>query len=140
MRTLLIVFAGVALTLMVSAQKPDGPQIRFAPTEINLGKVAVDKVTNDLGKIEIVVHNDGNRPLIISNTTACCGTRVNEWPREPIAPGGNAKIKAEFRVEARPYRISRSLTVQSNATNGESQRIAILGEVVVAPSPNEIAL
>jgi hypothetical protein len=39
-----------------------------------------------------------------------------------------------------PHRISRTVTVQSNAGNGNVLKIALLGEVVIPKAQNEIRL
>jgi archaellum component FlaF (FlaF/FlaG flagellin family) len=135
----LLFFTG-ASAQTVEEMKKNGAYLRFEPTEINLGTIASDKVTEESGKVEVTIHNDGSQPLLISQVTACCGTRVTEWPRQPLAPGQKATIKASFRMGTHPHRISRTITVISNAANGDSQRVAILGEVVIPSQPNEIKL
>jgi hypothetical protein len=147
MRSLGFIFVLMGLTLGLFAQqsneealKKTGAFLRFDPTEVNLGKIATDKVTDDLGNITISIHNDGVQPLILNQVVACCGTRVVEWTREPIAPGQKGTVKISFRVAPQPHRISRTVTVNSNAVNGNSQRIAILGDIVIPTSSNEIKL
>jgi hypothetical protein len=120
--------------------KKKGSFIRFEPAEVDLGKIPMNSVTDETGTIEIVIHNDGTKPLILQQVTACCGTTVKEWPKQPILPEHSGTIKVYFRVESRPQRISRTVTVNSNAANGNSQKIAILGEVVVPNAKNEIQL
>ena len=120
--------------------KKTGAFIRFSPSEVSMGSISVNDVTDDTGKIEIEVYNDGSMPLILNQVTACCGTRVTDWPRQPIVPGQKATIKLHFRVNPSPNRISRTVTVQSNAANGSVQKIAILGEVVLPKAGNEISL
>lgn len=120
--------------------KKKGSFIRFEPAEVDLGKIPMNSVTDETGTIEIVIHNDGTKPLILQQVTACCGTTVKEWPKQPILPEHSGTIKVYFRVESRPQRISRTVTVNSNAANGNSQKIAILGEVIVPNAKNEIQL
>lgn len=120
--------------------KKNNPFIRIEPVEVNLGAIEVDKVNDNTGNIEIIVHNDGAKPLIITQVTACCGTNVKEWPRQPIAPGQKGSVKVYFRVEPRPSRITRTVTINSNAANGAVQKVAILGEVVLEKKGNEIQL
>ena len=120
--------------------KKTGAFIRFSPSEVSLGSISVNDVTDETGKIDIEVYNDGSMPLILNQVTACCGTRVTDWPRQPIGPGQKATIKVYFRVNPSPNRISRTVTVQSNAANGAVHKIAILGEVVLPKAGNEISL
>lgn len=133
-------FVSIAQPQTDNDLKSKGPYLRFEPSEVDMGKISVNSVSDETGNIEITIHNDGTKPLILQQVTACCGTIVREWPRNPILPGGNAKIKAYFRVEQRPYRISRTVTVNSNAVNGTSQKVAILGEIVLPAAKNEIQL
>lgn len=120
--------------------KAKGSFIRFEPSEINLGKIPSTKVTEESGNIELTVHNDGKLPLILNQVTACCGTRVNEWPRQPIPPGGKGTIKASFRMATHAHRISRTITVVSNAANGGEFKIPITGEVIIPSEVKEIQL
>ena len=120
--------------------KKTGPYLRFEPSEINLGQIPSSDVNQNTGNVEIKVFNDGVQPLIINQVTACCGTRVNEWTTQPIAPGQHGTVKIFFRLSTNPHRISRTVTVHSNAANGGMQRVAILGEVVIPTQSNEIKL
>jgi hypothetical protein len=120
--------------------KTKGPFLRFEPSEVDMGKIPMNSVTDESGNIEITFYNDGSKPLILQQVNACCGTTVKEWPKQPILPGKSGKIKASFRVEPRPSRISRTVTVTSNALNGNSLKISILGEVIVPTDSNEIKL
>lgn len=120
--------------------KTKGPFLRFEPSEVDMGKIPMNSVTDESGNVEISIYNDGSKPLILQQVTACCGTTVKEWPKQPIIPGKSGKIKVSFRVEPRPSRISRTVTVNSNALNGNSLKISILGEVIVPAASNEIQL
>jgi hypothetical protein len=147
MKKIFFLILSFCLTLSGLAQqngneelKKNNPFIRIEPKEVNLGSIPVDKVTDELGNVEITVHNDGSKPLILNQVTACCGTRVNEWPNQPIVPGGKGTIKVYFRVGTHAHRISRTVTINSNAANGNTVKVPILGEVVLPPDPKEIKL
>ena len=120
--------------------KASNPYIRIEPAEVNLGKIPVNKVTEDLGNVEVSIHNDGDKPLILNQVTACCGTRVVEWTREPIPPKGKGKVKVNFREGTHPHRISRTITITSNAANGNIPKVGISGEIVVPSEVKEIKL
>jgi hypothetical protein len=147
MKRLFLLSIACIIAITAFSQQPDNDELkksnaflRFDPTEVNLGAIEVTKIDENTGNLEFFVYNDGAKPLIISQVTACCGTTVREWPRQPIAPGQKGSIKVFFRVERRPSRISRTVTVNSNAANGAVQKIAILGEVVLEKQSNEIEL
>ena len=64
----------------------------------------IDSTHQDLGTInpgqvvEIVwrLKNSGTKPLVIADVAPGCGCTVADKPEEPIAPGGEGKIKAKF--------------------------------------------
>jgi hypothetical protein len=138
--TLLVFFSALAQKPSDEELKKIGAFLRFEPSEVNMGKISPDEVTPETGKVEIEVYNDGVQPLILNQVSACCGTRVDEWSNKPIAPGQKSTIKISFRVQPNPHRISRTVTVNSNAMNGGALKVAILGEVAVPTKDNEIRL
>lgn len=122
-----------------NSAKKDGPIISVLDT-VNLGEIFVSDLSDEHGKIQVKVSNIGNKPLILKNVAGCCGTNIKSWPKTPILPGKNALIYVEFRTEPRPQRISRTITVESNATNGKIVKVAITGVVIEKKSRNEISL
>lgn len=148
MKTLYFFIIATVLSYSAFAQvsdpedlKKEHPFLRFEPEEVQLGTFTIEEIPDDLGEIDIEVHNDGAKPLILNRVSACCGTRVKERPSEPIAPGEKGTIKISFRVAPRAQRISRTVTVYSNAANGNMLRVRIKGEIVMADtSEGEIDL
>lgn len=147
MKRVLLTFLSIVLSIGLFAQEPNdedikktSPFIRFSPSEVSLGSISVDSVTDETGNISIEAHNDGSLPLILNQVVGCCGTRITDWTREPIMPGQKGTIKIFFRISPTPQRISRTLTIQSNAGNGKIKKMAILGEVVLPKVGNEIKL
>jgi len=47
-------------------------------------------------KISYRFRNSGEKPLIIQRVQPGCGCTVADYPKEPIAPGKEGEIKAEF--------------------------------------------
>lgn len=119
--------------------KNDGPFISV-PDSISLGEIFVNELSDEHGKVKIKVTNAGNKPLILKNVTGCCGTNVKSWPKTPILPGKDALIYVEFRTEPRPQRISRTVTIESNAVNNKVVKVAITGVVIEKRASNEISL
>jgi hypothetical protein len=74
--------------------------------------------------------NTGDEPLLITGVRACCGTRVEEWSREPILPGGNGTATVNFRLAGTPQSISRTVTITYNNTVQPSIVYRIVGRVV----------
>lgn len=88
--------------------------VQWLDSSQNFGKVV------DGEKVVITFHfkNTGTKPLIISNVQASCGCTVPVKPEEPIAPGAEGKITAEFNSEGRVGKAIKNLTVQANTKEG----------------------
>jgi len=105
-----------------------GPQFTFDKPNHDYGTAFVDEMPET--KLDIRFSNTGNEPLILSGVRACCGTRVTEWPREPIMPGEEGVIKIEFRLAPRAQRISRTVTASYNNSQQPTVVYRILGQIV----------
>ena len=107
------------------AAAPEVTTVQWLDSAQNFGKVT------DGEKVVITFHfkNTGTKPLVISNVQASCGCTVPSKPEEPIAPGAEGKITAEFNSEGRVGKASKNITVTANTKEG----IAVLmfeGEVL----------
>ncbi|MBV2196486.1 MAG: DUF1573 domain-containing protein [Flavobacterium sp.] len=122
----LLVYLTVLVGMASFAQT--GPKIEFKEETINYGEVEKGK---DDGIRVFEFTNTGDAPLIIKNAKSSCGCTVPEWPKEPIAPGGNGKIKVQYNMNPGP--ISKTITIESNATNKPNGMIPlrIKGTVIV---------
>lgn len=96
----------------------------------------VKNATFDLGKIEkgttekeILVQNVGKKPLIISNVSGSCGCTIAEFPKNPIFPNKEGKIKVKF-TSTQLGNFSKSLTISSNDETKKEQIILVKGEVI----------
>jgi hypothetical protein len=110
------------------SQDQAGAQIAFEPELHDYGQISIDSIPD--GKVSFTVRNPGNQPLVLSNVRACCGTRVNDYTKKPIAPGETGFIEVQFRIAPQPHHIRRTITIQSNATNRQTAILRIIGEVV----------
>ncbi len=96
-----------------------------------------DKLTHDFGPIfsgEKVAYNfrftnTGDAPLIIINARSGCGCTVGDYPKEPIPPGGEAKITVQFNSAGRRGFQSESVRVITNAAPQE-YLLRITAEVI----------
>lgn len=77
--------------------------------------------------------NTGKEPLVLSSVTASCGCTTPEWPKEPVAPGATATIKATYNA-ANPGVFTKTITVVSNAV-APTTVLTIKGEVKPAAAP-----
>ncbi len=128
MKNVVIVFLFMILGAgIASSQEKKGPQLSWEKEKYDYGTVYLDELPET--KLDIKFTNDGTEPLILSQVRACCGTRVHNWPRQPILPGDKGTITIEFRLRPGPQRISRTLTVTSN-TDPNTSIFRVVGEVV----------
>jgi Protein of unknown function (DUF1573) len=81
----------------------------------------VGKIKNG-EKVEISFRfkNTGDKQLVITSVIVSCGCTVAEKPEQPIAPGEEGVIKAEFNSAGRLGTNHKTITVQSNTPGGIS--------------------
>ena len=122
----LLVFITVLIGLTSLAQK--GPKIEFKEETINYGEVEKGK---DDGIRVFEFTNTGDEPLLIKNAKSSCGCTVPEWSKDPRAPGAKGQIKVQYNMNPGP--ISKTITIESNATNKPDGMVPlrIKGTVIV---------
>lgn len=109
--------------------KVNGAGMVFVNETIDYGTVA----HNADGKREFVFTNNGNKPLIITNTQGSCGCTVPTSPKEPIAPGAKGIIGVKYATD-RVGAFTKTVTVTSNA-EGQPTKILTIKGVVLADGP-----
>lgn len=99
--------------------------VQWLDSSQNFGKVT------DGEKVMITFHfkNTGTKPLVIANVQASCGCTVPSKPDEPIAPGQEGKITAEFNSAGRVGKASKYLNVTCN-TKENVTNLLFEGEVL----------
>lgn len=105
--------------------KVDGAGMIFVSETIDYGTVA----HNADGKREFVFTNNGNKPLIITNTQGSCGCTVPTSPKEPIAPGAKGIIGVKYATD-RVGAFTKTVTVTSNAAGNATMVLTIKGTVL----------
>lgn len=75
-----------------------------------LAKVKEGQVVNVSWRFK----NSGETPLIISDVTAACGCTASKPPKEPIAPGKEGIIEAQFDSKGQGEKPSKTVTVHAN--------------------------
>ncbi|MGL4582554.1 MAG: DUF1573 domain-containing protein [Flavobacterium sp.] len=127
MKNILALLVLVLTSAVTFAQK--GPKIEFKAENntIDYGTVVRGK-DNGLRTFEFT--NVGDEPLIITAVRSTCGCTVPSKPEEPILPGQKSKIDVQYNMA--PGKISRTITVESNAVNYTNGVVAlrIKGDVV----------
>ena len=106
--------------------KVNGAGIVFASETIDYGTIA----HNADGQREFVFTNNGNKPLIITNTQGSCGCTVPTSPKAPIAPGSKGIIGVKYATD-RVGAFTKTVTVTSNA-EGQATKILTIKGVVLA--------
>jgi outer membrane lipoprotein-sorting protein len=114
-----------AKTAKISTPKVDGAGMVFVTETIDYGTVA----HNADGKREFVFTNNGNKPLIITNTQGSCGCTVPTTPKEPIAPGAKGIIGVKYATD-RVGPFTKTVTVTSNAAGQATKTLTIKGTVL----------
>lgn len=77
---------------------------------------------------EFVITNSGNKPLEIEKVVTRCGCSVAEYPKEPILPGKEAKIKVTFNSTGMEGKQVKSATIVANSFP-RSKRLVLTAEV-----------
>ena len=100
------------------------------------GEIKFEKENHNFGvinegvqaKYDFVFVNTGNQPVIIQSVNASCGCTTPFYTKEPILPNKKGIISASFDSNGRPGIFNKSVTVVSNAKNGNLS-LTIQGEV-----------
>lgn len=109
------------------APKVEGAGMVFVTETIDYGTIP----HNSDGKREFVFTNNGNSPLIITNTQGSCGCTVPTAPKEPIAPGGKGIIGVKYATD-RIGPFTKTVTVSSNAAGQPTKVLTIKGTVLAS--------
>ena len=109
----------------------DGAGMLFDSETIDYGTIPADSDGNR--KFEFV--NNGNKPLIISNTQGSCGCTVPTTPKDPIAPGARGFIGVHYATDRAGQAFTKTVTVTSNAVGQETKVLTIKGNVLPRATP-----
>lgn len=123
-----------------SVKNGKGDIMKVLTDTINLGEIYLDDLSGEHGVLLINLSNSGTKPLLIRNISGCCGTNIKSWSKAPILPGKQSEIRVEFRIEPKPQRISRTVTIESNAPGKPVAKLHIVGIVMQRRQPNELVL
>ncbi|MDD5150731.1 MAG: DUF1573 domain-containing protein [Flavobacterium sp.] len=110
--------------------KVEGAGMVFDTETIDYGTVA----HNADGNRKFEFTNNGNKPLIITNTQGSCGCTVPTTPKEPIAPGSKGVIGVKYATD-RVGAFTKTVTVTSNAEGMPTKVLTIKGTVLPDPAP-----
>ncbi|MEL6658582.1 MAG: DUF1573 domain-containing protein [Bacteroidota bacterium] len=93
-----------------------------------IAEMTFDNETHNFGMVDqgaIITHdfkftNTGTVPLVISDVRSTCGCTVADWPREPIAPGGEGSIPVRFDTKNKSGIQSKPVTITANTLNAKT--------------------
>lgn len=71
--------------------------IQWIDSVKNLGRITEGQKV----QVSFRFKNTGNKPLIIQSVRPGCGCTVADYPKEPIAPGGEGEITGSFDSQGR---------------------------------------
>lgn len=117
-------------TAKAATSKVEGAGMVFETETIDYGTIA----HNSDGNRKFEFTNNGNKPLIITNTQGSCGCTVPTTPKEPIAPGAKGSIGVKYATD-RVGAFTKTVTVTSNAEGTPTKTLTIKGTVLPAPTP-----
>ena len=110
----------------------DLPAIAFTDTLVELGIVSEGTQAD----VVFSFQNTGDAALILSDVSTSCGcTLAEQWPREPIQPGGNGEVAVRFDSRGRVGANRKEVFVVTNAV--PSTTTLILTAEVIGPSTKE---
>lgn len=92
--------------------------IQWIDSSKNFGKINEGQVLD----VAFRFKNVGDKPLVIRHVRASCGCTEPNWPKEPIAPGAEGSITAQFNSSGREGMNAKDLYVEAN-TKGEQNHV-----------------
>ncbi|AWG20285.1 hypothetical protein FFWV33_01465 [Flavobacterium faecale] len=114
-----------AKTAVAKVANVNGAGLVFENETIDYGTIA----HNADGNRQFVFTNNGNKPLIITNTQGSCGCTVPTTPKEPILPGAKGVIGVKYATD-RVGPFTKTVTVTSNAEGQATKTLTIKGTVL----------
>lgn len=103
--------------------------IQWRDTAIDFGS----KKMGDLVGITFICKNTGDKPLYLYNVRPSCGCTVADYTKEPIAPGQEGKINAQFDTKkSHPGEVHKLIFVNANNSNKAPTNLKFTG--IILPS------
>ncbi len=135
---MVLMLIGIWAIPLNSLAQEKGAKLDFIKEFEDLGTMYTDELENT--ELTIDFKNTGDQPLVINNVRGCCGTRIKEYPNNPVMPGEEGFIKIVLRIAPRAHAVNRTVSVISNDPDG-MKAFRIRGEVVEPeslfnPNPN----
>ncbi len=134
--TVCLAFLGLAMNAQTTPPAapaaevdPNGPVIKFDADVVDFGTI---EQKSDPFRV-VMFTNTGKKPLHITNCKGSCGCTVPQCPTTPIMPGEQGELKVRYDTN-RVGRISKTVTVKSNANNG-TVTLKVVGTINATKAP-----
>lgn len=124
-----ILSAFISAVCAISTANAGEPKAEFAELTHDFGTIAEES-----GAVshEFTFANTGDAPLMIINASASCGCTRPEFPKKPVKPGSNDKIKVTYLPAGRPGEFNKTVTLKTNDPKAKKVRLRIKGFVTPA--------
>jgi len=103
-----ILLFSLIMTGLAFAQKP---AMEFQKTEHNFGTIK-----EEIGAVttQFTFKNTGDAPIIIQRVSSSCGCTTPSYTRQPILPGKEGTISAQYSTVRRPGTFNKTIRVYTN--------------------------
>lgn len=128
MKKLLFIAAAFVVSISAMAQQKADDLIKMNTEKYDFGKIRQGVPVNTV----FTITNTTNKPVVIENAWASCGCTTPEYSKEPIAPGGSAKLKVGYNA-ASMGTFTKPVYIKLAGIDDPKQ-VNITGEVVDANS------
>ncbi len=101
--------------------------VQWLDTVKNFGTITMGE------KIKITFRclNTGEKQLFLSDVRPSCGCTLAEYTKEPIPPGKEGKIVAEFDSnKSHPGKLTKTIYVHTNTKNSTPPYLIFTGEII----------
>ena len=110
--------------------------VKWIDTAVNFGTAKLGEKI----QIKFRCQNTGNKPLIIINARPGCGCTVADYTKQPIAPGAEGLVTAEFDTKkAHGTEVTKYIVVTTN-TMSPDYNLLFKGEIIGGESNDKIAV
>lgn len=101
--------------------------IQWVDSAVNFGEKKMGETVNIIFRCK----NTGDKPLYLIYVRPSCGCTVANYTKEPIAPGKEGKIEAQFDTKkSHPGDVHKSIFVTANNINPAPQALTFTGRVL----------
>ena len=109
--------------------------IQWLDTAIDFGTAKMGEVVS----ITFRCKNTGDKPLYLFNVQPSCGCTLADYTKEPIAPGQEGRIDAQFDTKkSHPGEVHKTVFVSANNSNKVTANLKFSGIVLASDSSQAV--